>query len=397
MSAALPCNGHAARFDRAWLLLALLLLCGCALPFLTHAANRLLTGHGIALTALPGNAPWLLLPPIGVLLGSPWLPDNRSWLWTRLLAATVLGNALPWLAGNSARLLDDNTESLARISFGGGFWLLLLGSLLFYMESSRRLDLATSWRSLLAFGAALPTILLLAGGQLSQLSLLREYNNFRDSFDSALHQHVQLVVLSLLPALLLGTALGMLAFRLPRLRDGVFPALNIVQTIPSIALFGLLIGPLAWLGKLLPSSGIAGVGILPAIIALALYSLLPVARGTYAGLQQVPAEVRETARGIGMTDWQIFLRVELPLALPVFIGGVRITAVQAVGLAVVAALIGAGGFGAIMFQGLSSSALDQVLLGVIPVVALAIAMDTAFKLAIAWLDRKNHDRHLQRQ
>ncbi|MEQ6290702.1 ABC transporter permease [Vogesella sp. GCM10023246] len=374
-------------------MLALLLLGGCALPFLTHAANRLLTGHGIALTALPGYLPWLLLAPLGVLLASPWLPDNRPWHWTRLLATILLGNALPWLAGSSARLLDSDAESLARISFGGGFWLLLLGSLLFYMESSRRLALTSPWRTLLTLAALLPAGLLLASGQLNQLSLLREYDNFRDSFDSALQQHVQLVVLSLLPALLLGTALGLLAFRLARLRDWVFPALNIVQTIPSIALFGLLIGPLAWLGKQLPGSGIAGVGMLPATVALTLYSLLPLARGTYAGLQQVPAEVRDAARGIGMTGWQIFLRVELPLALPVFIGGVRITAVQAVGLAVVAALIGAGGFGAIMFQGLSGSALDQVLLGVLPVVALAIAVDAGFKLAIAWLDRKNHDRH----
>ncbi|MFC3532228.1 ABC transporter permease [Vogesella facilis] len=392
MSASPARNRHLARPDRAWLLLALLLAGGCTLPFLTHAANRLLTGHGIVLTALPGQLAWLLLAPLGLLLASPWLPGSRRWLWLRLLAAALLGNALPWLAGSSAWLLDGDIESLARISFGGGFWLLLLGSLLCYMESCRRLALPPPYRAALTLAALLPAGWLLASGQLDQLSLLREYDNFRDSFDSALQQHVQLVLLSLLPALLLGSALGLLAFRLARLRDWVFPALNIVQTIPSIALFGLLIGPLAWLGKQLPGSGIAGVGMLPAVVALTLYSLLPLARGTYAGLQQVPAEVRDAARGIGMTGWQIFLRVELPLALPVFIGGVRITAVQAVGLAVVAALIGAGGFGAIMFQGLSGSALDQVLLGVLPVVALAIAMDAAFKLAIAWLDRKNHDR-----
>jgi osmoprotectant transport system permease protein len=171
----------------------------------------------------------------------------------------------------------------------------------------------------------------------------------------------------------------------------LFPVLNVLQTIPSIALFGLLIGPLAWLGRQLPGLGIAGVGLAPALLALSLYALLPVVRGTLAGLQQVPPAVREAARGMGMTPWQIMLQVETPLALPVFLSGLRITTVQAVGLAAVAALIGAGGFGAIMFQGLSASALDQVLLGVLPVVLLALLVDVAFRLLIARL--KGADEH----
>jgi osmoprotectant transport system permease protein len=104
----------------------------------------------------------------------------------------------------------------------------------------------------------------------------------------------------------------------------------------------------------------------------------------------VPAAVREAALGIGMSPWQIFFQVELPLALPVFLSSVRVTTVQAIGLAVVAALIGAGGFGVLMFQGMSSSALDLVLLAVIPVILLAIAVDTAFKVAISILE--NHVR-----
>ena len=120
----------------------------------------------------------------------------------------------------------------------------------------------------------------------------------------------------------------------------------------------------------------------PAVIALMLYSLLPVVRSTVAGLEQVPRPVVEAATGMGLTRGQVFGKVELPIALPVFLSGVRIAAVQAVGLAVVAALIGAGGLGALVFQGLASGALDLVLLGVIPVVALAVVVDAAFRLLV---------------
>jgi osmoprotectant transport system permease protein len=163
-----------------------------------------------------------------------------------------------------------------------------------------------------------------------------------------------------------------------------FPILNVVQTIPSIALFGLLIAPLSSLSDaipLLPRLGISGVGVAPAIIALVLYSMLPVVRNTTEGLAGVPATVQEAARGMGLTRRQSFWRVEIPLALPVILAGLRITAVQAVGLAAVSALIGAGGLGAIMFDGLFANALDLVLLGALPVIFLAVLVDLIFRVA----------------
>jgi len=165
--------------------------------------------------------------------------------------------------------------------------------------------------------------------------------------------------------------------------------LNIIQTVPSIALFGLLLAPLAGLAKALPGlaeHGISGIGLAPAIIALVLYSLLPLVRGVIAGLDSVPEAVIESARGMGMNRVQIFFRVQLPIALPVILTGIRIVAVQTVGMAMVAALIGAGGLGAIMFQGLLSSALDLVLLGVIPAVLMAVVVDSLFKFAVSLLE-----------
>ena len=187
---------------------------------------------------------------------------------------------------------------------------------------------------------------------------------------------------ALIPALLIGVPLGIAAQRWARWRRVAFPVLNLIQTIPSIALFGLLIGPLAWLGHYVP--GVAGIGLVPAIIALVLYSLLPIVRNTVEGLDGVPRPVRTAASAMGMTPAQTFLQVEAALGLPVLLSGLRVTAVQAVGLAAVSALIGAGGLGAIIFQGLFANALDLVLLGALPVIALAVITDLLFRLLTAW-------------
>jgi osmoprotectant transport system permease protein len=372
------------------LLLIIVAIIACTkLPLLTSAPNRLLSGQGILLYQL-GARYWLLALPALPLLLAPWLPPTRASCIILVIAAAGLSSGLLALAGQ-ARLRTGDIDSLVRVSFGGAFWLLLLTAWLQLAEALRGLALSLAARVTVILAALTPIVALLVSGRLDRLSLLQEYQNHQDAFDLAQLRHVQLVAFSVMPAVLIGALLGTLSFRSRLAHKLLFPVLNAIQTIPSIALFGLLIAPLALLGSLFPQSGIGGVGLAPALLALTLYSLLPMTRGTLAGLEQVPPAVREAASGIGMSPWQIFFRVELPLALPIFLASVRVTAVQAIGLAVVAALIGAGGFGAIMFQGMASSALDLVLLGVIPVILLAIGVDTLFKVAISIFRGQNHD------
>lgn len=369
------------------LLAALALLAGATLPLLTFAPNRLLSGHGIYLSELADHPSryWLLAIPALPLLAAPWLRASRASQILLVVSTALLSVGLLAIAGQEAQLRSGAADSLARVSFGGAFWVLVLTAWLQLAEALRGLRLPLPAQVAVVLAAALPAIGLLPAGQLHSLSLLKEYHNHLETFDLALLRHVQLVLFSVLPAVLIGTTFGVLSFRNRRLHKLLFPVLNVIQTIPSIALFGLLIGPLTLFGLLLPRSGISGVGMSPALLALVLYSLLPMTRSALAGLEQVPASVREAARGIGMSASQIFFKVELPLALPVFLNGVRVTTVQAVGLVEVAALIGAGGFGTLMFQGMASSALDLVLLGVIPVVLLAIGVDAAFKVVISLL------------
>ena len=387
------------------LLAALGVAAAYSLAFLTHAPNRLVSGVGITLADMVSNLPAGSHPALSLLavagpalliVAGIFMPPWRSTHVLVGVAATAMLTSLVFLAANHASLLaldaaDPATglsSSIARTSFGGAFWVLAAIAWLAAGDAIGRLKLEPGPRLLASAAVIAPVVVCIATGVLAPLSLLKEYASRRDVFDAALAQHVQLVLASLLPSVLIGMPLGLAAARSGRwmnaLRPLLFSTLNIIQTIPSIALFGLLMAPLALLAiqvPLLGQWGIKGVGMAPAVIALTLYSLLPVVRSTAAGLGQVPRAVVDAARGVGLTNRQIFWKVEVPLALPIFISGLRVATVQVIGLAVVAALIGAGGFGAIMFQGLLSGALDLVLLGTVPVVAMALVADALLKAA----------------
>ena len=374
--------------NRVLLLLVLLAaLAAWSLAFLTVAPNRLVSGTGVRLADLMHGGRWALLLPATVCVAAAFAPSTRRTHATAAFAAALALAGLLTLAGDEARRQSQTLSSIARVSFGGGFWALVLLAGLAATDALQRLRLHPAAQTLAQAAVWLAPVALLASGALDQLSLMKEYTNRQDVFLGAWRGHAQIVGATLLPALLIGVPLGIAAARSARVATPVFAVLNLVQTVPSIALFGLLIAPLAWLAEALPGSGIRGIGLWPAVIALTLYALLPIVHGMAAGLRQVPAGVMEAATGMGLSPRQRFWRVELPLALPVLLAGLRVTTVQIVGLAVVAALIGAGGFGALVFQGLLSSALDLVLLGVLPVVLLAVAVDAAFKLLNAALER----------
>lgn len=367
--------------NRVLCALTLFGLCAAyGLAFLTQAPNRLVTGVGIPLIDLLFDLRWLVLVPAAVLAAAVFLPSRRRTHWTVYLAAAASLLGWVWLAGAQAQLAAETAESpLMRTAFGSGFWVLVVLCALAITDALQRLALNAVARALASLAVVLPVLWLLTQGHLDALSLLKEYANRQDVFQSAWRRHMQIVLTTLVPTLLIGVPLGVAAYRRPRLSTPLFAVLNLIQTVPSIALFGLLLAPLAAVAVWWPGSGISGIGLMPAVLALTLYSLLPIVHSTVTGLRQVPGAVVEAATGMGLTPRQIFWRIEVPLALPLLVAGIRTTTVQAVGLAVVAALIGAGGFGAIMFQGLLSSALDLVLLGVLPVVALAVVVDALFQ------------------
>ena len=178
-------------------------------------------------------------------------------------------------------------------------------------------------------------------------------------------EHVGLVAVSTLIAILIGVPLGILMTRRPALSKPVMTFANVIQTVPSLALFGFLI-PIPVLG---------GIGARTAIVALLLYSLLPIIRNTFTGISGVDPAVREAGRGMGMTDSQLLWQVELPLALGVIFAGIRVATVVAVGVATIAAAVGAGGLGMFIFRGVSMLDNRLILAGAIPAALLALVAD----------------------
>ena len=356
-----------------------------SLGFLTVAPNRLVSGSPVPLQALMVAVPWSLCLAAAVLAAAVLMPVTAATQALVALVAALLLAGLAWLAGSEAAHRSAALPSLARVSLGGGFWLSALLTWLAAADALQRLHLAIGWRTLAHVALLGPLVWLLGAGALDELSLLKEYANRDEVFRAAGLRHLQIVAAALAPALLIGLPLGVAAARSERIAKPLLALLNLVQTVPSIALFALLIAPLSALAAALPGWGIRGIGLLPAAVALTLYALLPIVHGMSSGLRQVPVAVLAAATGMGMTGPQRFWRVELPLALPVLLSALRVTTVQVIGLAVVAALIGAGGFGALVFQGLASSAIDLVLLGVLPVLALAVGADAGLALLAAFI------------
>ena len=178
-------------------------------------------------------------------------------------------------------------------------------------------------------------------------------------------EHLSMVGLAMTLACALGIPAGILMTRVPRLENVILGFANMVQTIPSLALFGFLISvPL-----------IGGLGVKTAIVALVLYALLPIIRNTYTGIREVDPAVKEAGRGMGMTDSQLLWRVELPLALGVILAGIRVAAITSVGVATIAAAIGAGGLGMYIFRGVASVNNTLILAGSVPAAAMALVAD----------------------
>ncbi len=187
-------------------------------------------------------------------------------------------------------------------------------------------------------------------------------------------QHLWLVGVSVFVAIAIAAPLAVFLTTRPKIRRWTIGVVNVVQTIPSLALFGFL----------LPIPFIGGVGKQTAILALILYALLPILRNSVVGLLGVDAGVRESALAMGMTRWQILFRVELPLALPTILAGVRIATVATIGTATIAAAIGGGGLGTFVFRGIALADSQLILAGAIPAALMAIAADEV----LGWFERR---------
>ncbi len=433
--------------------------------WLLFKANRIVQGDAYGAFGLSPLWAWVLLA-CWLLTGGVALIKTpaRPWLVSGLAAAALVVALLSVSQGTSA-LLQDAARS-ARVSLLGGVWLTLLAYYvcLFGALNEARGKLWT--RASMVAPGLLVAVALVATGTLGELGLARELASQGGDFRAELLRHLALSGTSVLLASLIGLPAAIWAARRDEVASIVLPTASLLQTLPSLALFGIMLGPLARLGQgltvggaalvvvlgsvpalalglalwrwgeglgargrgavtililvlaLVPVSlltvilavvlnevivalfsldwqlnlwqgfdaplstlGVRGIGTAPALIALTLYALLPIVRNAYTGIKEVPRAAVEAGRGMGMSTGQILRRVELPLALPLIVEGLRASAVLTIGITTVAYLIGAGGLGTFIQRGIDQVVPDLILLGAIPIILLALLVDGLLRLA----------------
>ncbi|MFC4257653.1 ABC transporter permease [Marinobacter lacisalsi] len=354
----------------------------------TIQPNRIVpgTGHGL-LSAVGWPGAVLVTGVLVATITLSVLPLRQRYSILLGLVGVSLA-MMPWLLDVFASRHLPEDAPYARSSIGAGLWCLLFLLSLMLIEILGRLR-ANRWLQLLLLVVISGSwLVLLRGDGLESLSLVREFNARPDKFEQALWTHLTLAFGAVGISAAMAFLLALKMIRSPRWQRPILGTVSFLQTIPSLAVFGLLIAPLSALSSAFPvlqTLGIRGIGWAPAMLALIAYSLLPMVRNTFVAITDVPDHLVDAGRGMGMTETQLFFQVKLPLALPVMIEGVRITTIQAIGLTAVAALIGAGGFGGFIFQGLGQAAMDLVLLGALPTIALALLADALLTMLAASL------------
>lgn len=361
--------------DRLGAGVATLMALGLALgPFAALRPNRILDGRPLGLFEAVSPTVAVIVSLVAAAAASVALA--RTAPAARLAAGVAALLALTLGVGRAPEHLVAAGDLFARVGPAWGFWLAGLAAALLTADALTRLDCGPIARVAALVVAAVAVVALVESVALDGLSVMKEYASRPAAFWAEARTHVALSLGAVAAALAVGVPVGLACQRSPRLEGPALGLLTAVQTIPSIALFGLLIAPLGWIAAKVPGAaeiGIAGVGAAPAFVALTLYALLPVVSSVVTGLAAAPPGAIEAGLGAGMTERQLLLQVRIPLAAPVFLAGLRVVVVQTIGLASVAALIGGGGLGTFVFQGVGQTAIDLVLLGAAPIVALAFA------------------------
>lgn len=383
-----PRSTHArSRMHKVGVLSGALGLVSLLLPFASVSHSRVATG--VRLWA------WQVVGPVGmVALVTPWvlvfvaaLADRHG---TRLLAflrgAAASTAVIVWLlvSGAAAGPAIAQVGRFARYSLGPAVWLVVAAASLLIVAARREVGAASPAGWVVTLTAPVGVGLAVATERLDMLGIMVEYHNLGSAYWPAVLEHLAYSAASIVVAVILGVSLGVFAYRHRRAARPIFSVLNGFQTIPGLALVGMLVVPLAALSRAVPvlrDLGVGGLGWAPLVIALTLYALLAIARNTFAGLESVPSATIEAGTGMGMSPAQVVGRVQMPLAAPIVVSGVRTASQQTIGNTTLGAFVAAGGLGPLVFLGLAQQANDLVLLGSISIVVLALMTDALMRVA----------------
>jgi len=349
--------------------------------FVELRPNRVLGGDELTAAGAFGTASWLLTA-VWVIALLACLPRAGK---VGALVRGVCGNvglvAAVLLVATRASSYVASEGDVARAAVGISFWLTILAAYVVIFSALQGLE--SRWARFLvsASGVGVVVVLLLTG-RLDSLSIMQEYSTNSEAFWTAFWQQVAYTVGATGSALVIGLVAGVAAARDRRVEAPVFATLNVAQVLPALSFIGLLIVPMGWLGATVPALdaiGVSGIGWAPVFVVLLSYALYPITRNVFTALKTLDSGIVDAARGMGMKPRQRLLSIELPLAFPVVIAGVRIAAVQTTAAAILAALVGGGGLGQIVFFGVQQTAQDLILLGVIPIVVMSLTIDAGLR------------------
>ncbi len=340
-----------------------------------HKPNRI--SHGIKYSSFNFfGALAIIILVLWIILIVLTLYEKRHKNIVVFIFTSFLVVVLFWsLQASTGEYINGNFS--ARISLSAGFYVQMFCIYLLFSTYTQRIKeyKFIKWIGFLGIFSTLSYFMMT--GAFDDLSLIKEYNIKKIQFYDNLRIHGILTFGSVITGAIIAIPLGFLAYSKKKFEGKIMVPLSIIETIPSLSLFGIFLVPLSRLGKLpfFDGIGVSGIGWAPAYLALTLYTLLPIGRNTLTGFYSVEKNVIEAARGMGMSKSQVFKKIELPLAFPVIFTGIRIAFIQTIGGAVLAGLVGGGGMGTFVFLGLGEASPDLILLGVLPIVFFTVFLD----------------------
>lgn len=363
--------------NRVILLASGVQLLSWTLPFFTLRENRVVSGQILySWDALPIGVCIAVGLGVSIALALAARAADQRRMSLLYGAIILLQIIMLCIAMMQTSAYTDALGKNARIGLQVGFWTMIVSSVIIAEQVTKRAQRGVK-EGLIAL-IALVFVGSVAIGAWDHVGIYKEFINNQSRFFSELLNHIFLVLLSVGTATVIGIPLGIYSWRNKAIGKIVFPIVNSINTIPSLALFGLIIAPLSALTHAFPALraiGITGIGNAPAFIALSLYALLPIVQNTYSGLANIPHSIINAAIGMGMNNRQLWRYIEFPIAFALIFNGFRIAMIQTVGNATVAALIGAAGLGNFIFRGLGSATTDLIMLGVLPIVLLALVFN----------------------
>jgi len=350
-------------------------------PFYIARANRVSQEVRSSLFSLSPQCVYFLILPLLLIILYAFL--NKKWMSeVALFLGGISGLFFPLMV--LVIVGPDVSERLgpfARYSPASGMYIYLFAVIVIFLMKSK-----LRFYDLLGLALIVAIIILfLSKGFYDRLGIVLEGRNLGKRITQEMLSHIQITFISLSISIVIGVPIALASFMSNRFQKIFFPLLNILQTIPGIALLGLLIAPLSMLSRTFPllrQMGIKGIGNTPAIIALSTYALYPIIRYSFTAFSSVEDSVIQASKGMGMNSLQVWKIVRFPLSAVGVLHGIRVALIQTIGNATLAKLIGGDGLGVLIFEGLGQASVDMVLLGMLLIIALTIISDRIFQIFI---------------